>query len=226
MHTIVNPKLLELVQNAADIGAEPDMLKAIVQQSKDYSDAYASAIRMLSTNHDVTMAGPVYRIPMLTRESCDEIVAKCRELSFERNEIEGERYQIDESVLQTKCPELYDRLGRALLPVLNMWSLLIYQRPITRVASFQIAKYTPEGTYMTGFHHDRDSDVTAVISLNPGEFEGGGTDLRIMPHESQHVPPLNKGTALFFNGKMIHHRGSPVTKGERYLLVCWLESEI
>lgn len=226
MRAIVNPHLLKLVENAAEIGAEPDILTQMIKSSPDYSNAYASAIRHLAANQLVACSGPVYTIPMLAPESCDEIVAKCRELSFERNEIEGERYQIDESVLQTKCPELYDRLGRALLPVLNMWSLLVYQRPITRVASFQIAKYTPEGTHMTGFHHDRDSDVTAVISLNPGDFEGGGTDVRVMPHLSQHISPLPKGSALFFNGKMIHHRGAPVTKGERYLLVCWLESEI
>lgn len=222
----VNPKFVELMYGAAAVEAEPDQLSAILNSNEEYATAYREAIDTLLNNCVSTLAGPVYSIPMLTPESCDRIVESAKKYGYDVNEEEGVAYRIDEAVLQVKDPDLYDALGRTLLPVLNSWSLLVYQRPVTRVASFQVAKYTPGGTKMTGFHHDRDSDVTAVISLNPGDFTGGGTDVRVMAHRSHYISPLPKGHALFFNGKAIHHRGAEVMSGERYLLVCWLESEI
>ncbi len=221
---ILNPVLRELLADAVAIEATPEDISAMMSNEQVRS-AYEQALSQLGGSVRFTMAGPVYTIPMLTPEFCDEIVRRARGYSYEVNEAEGLAYQIDEAVLQEKDPELYDQLAE-LLPVLNVWSLLVYQRPVTRVSSFQIARYTPEGTNQTGFHHDKTSDITAVISLNPGEFEGGGTEIRVRPDMAELVPPLPKGSALFFNGKMIHHRGAQVTSGERYLLVCWLESEI
>lgn len=221
---ILNPVLRELLAGAVAVEATPAEISAMLSNEQVRS-AYEQALSQLGGSVRFTMAGPVYTIPMLTPEFCDEIVRRARGYSYEVNEAEGLAYQIDEAVLQEKDPELYDQLAE-LLPVLNVWSLLVYQRPVTRVSSFQIARYTPEGTNQTGFHHDKTSDITAVISLNPGEFEGGGTEIRVRPDMAELVPPLPKGSALFFNGKMIHHRGAQVTSGERYLLVCWLESEI
>ena len=225
MRTILNLVLRELLADAVSIEASPDTISDMVLTNKLVGDAYSEALNELGGNVEFTMAGPVYQIKMLTPEFCDQIVERARKYHYEVNEEEGLDYRIDEAVLQEKDPELYDQLAE-LLPVLNVWSLLVYQRPVTRVSSFQIARYTPDGTAATGFHHDKSSDITAVISLNPGEFDGGGTDVRVRPDMSRYIPPLPKGSALFFNGKMIHHRGAPVTRGERYLLVCWLESEI
>lgn len=221
---ILNPVLRGLLADAVAIEASPAEI-SVMLQDPEVRSAYEHALSTLGGSVRFTMAGPVYTIPMLSPEFCDEIVRRARGYTYDVNEEEGLAYQIDEAVLQEKDPELYDRLGE-LLPVLNVWSLLVYQRPVTRVSSFQIARYTPDGTDQTGFHHDKSSDITAVISLNPGEFEGGGTEVRVRPDLAELVPPLPKGSALFFNGKMIHHRGAQVTSGERYLLVCWLESEI
>lgn len=221
---ILNQVLRELLADAVSIEATPEDIRDMMSNEQVRS-AYEQVLSQLGGSVRFTMAGPVYTIPMLSPEFCDEIVRRARSYAYEANEAEGLDYQIDEAVLQEKDPELYDQLVE-LLPVLNVWSLLVYQRPVTRVSSFQIARYTPDGTNQTGFHHDKSSDITAVISLNPGEFEGGGTEIRVRPDLAELVPPLPKGSALFFNGKMIHHRGAKVTSGERYLLVCWLESEI
>ena len=67
------------------------------------------------------------------------------------------------------------------------------------------------------WHHDHSADITMVVPLNTGEYDGGGTEFW-----KKDSKPLPIGTALFFPSFHNLHRGLPVTSGDRYLLVFWL----
>lgn len=88
----------------------------------------------------------------------------------------------------------------------------------------QLTRYVPGGHYE--WHTDlaakgnsrRKLSVTVMLS-DPADFEGGGLQFFEATHH-QPMPALNKGDAVFFPS-WCKHRVVPVTKGERWSLVCW-----
>lgn len=217
----MTPLLVDFIHQCAEREADPDDVEGMLLTNKEACNDYFDATNEMRHGMITTFAGNVYKLPVMSAQECDDIVAEAAGYSFAPNQAEGREYQIEEAMLEIVDPMLYRHLIRTLLPKLNAWCLMINSTPITKVESLQIAKYRPEGTQGTGWHHDRVSDFTCVISLDPRAFEGGGTGVRTSPHDWILVPPLGKGYGLVFNGKTIQHRGLPVTKGERLLLVCW-----
>jgi len=219
----MNRILLDFVEECAGVEADPDTVNTMF--TPEVFHHYRTAMHLLFTGCVDTLAGPVYKLPIINEYQSDWLSLCAKSYEFSPNEEEGQDYRIEEAVLEYVDKELYDDLVRVLLPVLNAWCLMIQSRPITRVESLQIAKYRPEGTAGTGWHHDKTSDFTCVISLNPEGFEGGGTGVRTSPASWEEIAPLPKGWGLVFNGKTTQHRGLPVTSGERLLLVCWCSTE-
>ena len=217
----MNQLLLDFVNRCAVLGADPDQVAAMLDADKEAYDAYTFELHELNRRAVHTLAGPVYRVPLLAPVECDFMLNAAAGYDYTPNPEEDKDYQIEEAMLAYVDPEMYEYLKGHLLPILNAYSLFLYSTPITKVESFQIAKYRQGHTPGTGWHADRVSDVTAVISLNPKGFKGGGTGVRVSPDELYELKPLPKGHALLFNGKMIQHRGLDVTEGERLLLVCW-----
>jgi hypothetical protein len=170
----------------------------------------------------VTNSVTVHSVPLLTPELCDLIVERARNHTFTVNDEEEAPFQIRESVLEATDPELYKYLQENILDGIRAWLLLAYQTVYTE-CQIQIARYSPNTTYGTGYHFDADSDVTMVISLNPDDFEGGGTSVRTTFNTEHYIAPLVKGNALMFPGKLLLHKGEPVTEGVRYLLVLWMK---
>lgn len=143
--------------------------------------------------------------------------------SFTPNPLEDKAYQIPEWTTQDQCPQLFRALRElhdaALAPV---W-MLIQGRTADVYNTIQFAQYNPKGTSHGNWHHDEDSDQTTVVSLNPEQFSGGGTQLRTSATTYADVPPLGKGHALLFSGKTVLHRGLNVNAGTRNILVYWCE---
>jgi len=203
----------------------PDELAQELEETPAVKDAYFDALDHLYKGMMPTIAGNVYTLPILEGFQADNLVREAKNYSFAANDQEEREYQIEEAVLEHVDPSMFNILKRKLLPTLNAWCLMINATPIVRVSSFQVAKYRPDGVAATGWHHDEDSDFTCVISLSPDDFEGGGTGVRTSPHDWLVLPPLKKGWGMVFNGRTVQHRGLPVTKGERLLLVCWCSTE-
>jgi 2OG-Fe(II) oxygenase superfamily len=221
----MTPVLLDFINRCAAEEADPDRILHLLEQDEHVSDAYYRELERLSANCYGAMGGNIFLTKLMTPAECDALLDNIAEYDFAPNLEEGVEYRIEEAVLETVDPGAYESLKEFLLPVLNAYCLMINSTPITKVVSFQIAKYRPEGTPGTGWHHDKESDFTAVISLNPENFEGGGTGFRMAPHATVDVPPLAKGQAVMFNGRSVQHRGLPVTSGERLLLVCWCSTK-
>ena len=167
----------------------------------------------------------VYSIPMFSPYYCDLLVAEAekmgREIGYEPNEDEELAFQIPELVTNTLCPALFTGLSvlfeRAAHPVCR----LLYGQEPSEHSSIQFARYEPGATSHGNWHHDADSDITLVVSLQPEKFQGGGTDIRTGPLTFETIPKLRKGHGLLFLGRTTLHRGRAVRAGRRDLLVFW-----
>lgn len=220
--------LLELIESCAEEAPGPDELAASIEANEDLMAAYNWAMTTLSQNHIVCCGGTVYMVPLLDPGFCAGLVEQAESLAanggWRRNDCELAPYQIPEIVVKDRDQAMHDMLA-ALIKYMNIWHALICQAAPRVVGSIQFTKYTSGDCPAGSWHHDIDSDFTATVSLAPHLFDGGGTDLRISPTRSIHVPPLPAGYALLFNGQKVHHRGAQVTTGSRYLLTYWLSSK-
>ena len=164
----------------------------------------------------------VYKIPLFRRQFCKllvkEIDSMRKEIGFEGNKDEDTLRQIPEIVLQQQCPELYRNMWFVAQTVLNPIFMAIWQRSCGDPASIQIANYNLKDKKQGAWHHDESADISVVVPLNTGDYEGGGTEF----HNHGAIKPLPTGHALIFPSFTHLHKGLPVGSGDRFLLVFWL----
>lgn len=168
-----------------------------------------------------------FGLPFLSPEYCDKLVVEANEMrdvfGYHVNESEQEPYQIPELVVQQYCGNLATCLNILFERVMTAVCRVAYGITPAQTTSIQFAKYEPHGVDHGNWHTDIDSDITAVVSLQPEAFTGGGTDIRTRQMHHVTVDPLAKGHALLFHGKTTVHRGRAVKSGTRDLLVFWSE---
>ena len=97
--------------------------------------------------------------------------------------------------------------------------------------SLQLTQYVaPQGHYdyhVDSFVTPNDKGLTRKLSMvvllnNPNEFNGGVFEYLTGNHPNE--IPLNKGDLIVFPSYYLH-RVTPVTRGKRYSLVCWVEGK-
>ena len=166
----------------------------------------------------------VYTVPLFSEKFCqillDEINNMQKHFAFTPNPDEDELRQIPEIVLSEKCPDLYNSLLHVVESVINPILLTIWNRHVTG-GNIQIANYNLKNKKQGAWHHDASSDVSIVVPLNTGDYKGGGTEFL----NRGIIKPLPTGSGLIFPSYTHLHRGLAVEKGDRYLLVFWLNSE-
>ncbi len=167
----------------------------------------------------------VYKIPLFRRHFCklliQEIEHMKKEIGFAGNEEEDQLRQIPEIVLQQECPELYRNMWFVVQTILNPIFMAIWQRSCKDPVSIQIANYNLKDKKQGAWHHDETADISVVVPLNTGQYEGGGTEF----HNHGAIKPLPTGHALIFPSFTHLHKGLPVGSGDRYLLVFWLTNK-
>lgn len=192
------------------------------QEPWEYGDAVLRAILWLE--HKRIPDTRAYRVPFLSPEYCDKLLVEAAAIGeYAVNPDEETPYQIPELVVAEHCNNLHVSLSILFGRVFEAVCSVVYGHKPKIMRSIQFAKYTPENTAHGHWHVDEDSDITAVVSLDPAAFEGGGTALKTGVLSCVDVPPLHKGHALLFHGKATLHKGLPVTDGVRDLLVFWSE---
>lgn len=164
----------------------------------------------------------VYSVPLFTEDFCDMMLDEIKNmelyLGFRENDDEDELRQIPEVTLQDNIPQIASNLHSVALNHMNPLFTAVWQRYSLRYNSIQLANYNLAKREQGEWHHDASADISVVVPLNTGDYEGGGTEF----HGRGVVPPLPRGHALFFPSFTHMHRGLKVGKGDRYLLVFWL----
>jgi len=164
----------------------------------------------------------VYSVPLFTEDFCDMMLDEIKNiehyLGFTENDDEDELRQIPEVTLQDNIPQLSQNLHSVVLNHMNPLFTAVWQRYSLKINSIQLANYNLAKREQGEWHHDASADISVVVPLNTGDYEGGGTEF----HGRGVVPPLPRGHALFFPSFTHMHRGLKVGKGDRYLLVFWL----
>ena len=210
-HWMINHTTYQAVQDSV-----PEIIK--YKASEGVDDMGKTPI------HDVIkrIHPDIYRVPLFRRKFCKmlmkEIEHMQKEVGFEPNSDEDELRQIPEIVLREHAPELYRSMWFVVQTVLNPIFNAVWQRDCKDPASIQIANYNLKDKQQGTWHHDDSADISVVVPLNTGKYEGGGTAF----HNYGEIAPLPTGHALFFPSFTNLHKGLPVQSGDRYLLVFWL----
>tara|TARA_R110000796_G_C14409570_1_gene418556 strand:- start:16 stop:777 length:762 start_codon:yes stop_codon:yes gene_type:complete len=210
---------------ASDWFVEKETLQKAKETLPILSDFYnerAECLDNLPLNSIIKEPLPdVHTVPLFSKELCNLLVNEMHNMTehfgFEPNEEEDELRQIPEIVLYDKCPQLYHSLMQVVDSVINPILLSIWNRHVTG-GNIQIANYNLKDKKQGAWHHDASSDISIVVPLNTGDYEGGGTEFM----RKGTVEPLPTGNALIFPSLTHMHRGLPVISGDRYLLVFWL----
>lgn len=166
----------------------------------------------------------VYSIPlfsdMFVKVMLDEIENIKRTSGFKVNKEEDEDVQIEEFVLSQNAPGWYQSVFQLIYAKFNTIFDALFSRTV-QSGIIQLANYNPKEITQTSWHHDGSADITMVVPLNTGDYEGGGTEF----WRKGEVPPLPNGHALIFPSYSGLHRGLPLKSGDRYLFVFWLQSK-
>ena len=165
----------------------------------------------------------VYTLPLFSKKFCellvDELQHMQKTIAFAPNPDEDTLRQIPEIVFNEHCPELFDSLMTVVQNVVNPIFLSIWNRYVVD-GTIQLANYNLKDKKQGAWHHDASADISMVVPLNTGEYEGGGTEF----FKRGTIYPLPIGNAMLFPSFTHMHRGLPVQSGDRYLLVFWLKS--
>jgi hypothetical protein len=212
-HWMINQPLYTSVQDTL-----PEIARYRAKQGRE------DLLKVPVLDHVKKSFDGVYKVPLFRRQFCkmlvEEIELMKKEIPFEPNDQEDELRQIPEIVLREHVPELYRSMWFVVQNVLNPIFWALYQRNCSDIASIQIANYNIKDKQQGAWHHDESSDMSVVVPLNTGEYEGGGTEF----HGLGKLSPLPTGHALIFPSFTKMHRGLPVVKGDRFLLVFWLHN--
>lgn len=162
-----------------------------------------------------------YGFPFFTKEFCDEIIvlAETKEWAKNRHEF----YPTTDNLLEVLgMGEIYTRLLNEFIRPLAIWAYGLEGKSwdVLRDESFIIRYRADEQSHLS-LHHDY-SNLTTLVNLNPGEFEGGGT---YFPKYKVLSNPTQIGTMTLHPGNITHKHGArPVLSGTRYVIVSFLKS--
>ena len=97
----------------------------------------------------------------------------------------------------------------------------IHKEVVTKDEGFNLLRYGVSNKY--DFHADSSwasyRNVSALIYLNPSEYEGGETFFK---HFDIKVKPEKPAIVLFPSNYAYLHAALPVISGEKYVLVTWM----
>jgi hypothetical protein len=205
--------------------SEVDEYKKLpVRRDTWFDDKAILDLRSIESNGLVDHGHGVYSFPFLSRSMCKSVLTKASTYTYEVNCIEECEYQIPEVVLADKDVAMYEKLLDIFTSNISSMTSVLYMTKIAEVRSIQLARYCVSEVNGGNWHSDVDSDITLVVALDE-DYEGGGTAIKPYGTAKEIViPKLPVGTALLFRGKYLQHKGLPISKGSRNILVVWTSS--
>jgi predicted 2-oxoglutarate/Fe(II)-dependent dioxygenase YbiX len=169
---------------------------------------------------------------ILSAEECTDIINEC-ESHYWGWGSSNERYGTPSNRVgyMLKLEDLsrsYSLVNFELLPrlfpaIMNAFPDLPTSPENLRLGGCRVVKYdASEGRVELGLHRDG-LLVTANIALNDSdEYEGGGTYVEGLPSFMKNPIRLPKSGHVLLHPGDVRHGGAPITKGVRYVLVCFI----
>ncbi len=99
-----------------------------------------------------------------------------------------------------------------------------YNVEVNKDDGLSLLKYESYDKYE--FHTDygvgNNRQVSCLIYLNPGEYEGGGTTFK---HFKYTISPVEPTLVLFPSNYPYLHAADPVSRGKKYIIVTWMTDQ-
>lgn len=169
--------------------------------------------------------------PILSSNECEEIIDEC-ENHYWGWSSSNERYgtpshRVGHMLKLEDLSRSYTLVNFELLPrlfpaIMNAFPTLQTNAANFRLGGCRVVKYdASDGHVELGLHRDG-LLLTANIALNDWDgYEGGGTYVEGLSDFMNNPIRLQKGCCLLHPGD-VRHGGAPITKGVRYVLVCFI----
>ena len=158
----------------------------------------------------------VYTLPFLDKDFCKELLVEIKHIEqnykYDGNIDEHISVRSPELKIANVCPRLNKHLIERVCAFGNPFFEKCFDTPI-QSGTVHVTKYDKD---WSGNEHTDLCDVSVLVSLND-DFEGGGTEFK-----GGVIRPLPIGSALVFPSYITRHKGLSITRGNRYLLVFWL----
>lgn len=169
--------------------------------------------------------------PILSDSECKEIISEC-ESHYWGWGASNERYgtpkdRVGHMMKLEDLSRTYSLVNFELFPrlfpaIANAFPNIKTSPENFRLGACRVVKYdADEGRVELGMHRDG-LLITANIALNDiDEYEGGGTIVEGLPAYMTQPVKLKRGHVLLHPGD-VRHGGAPITRGVRYVLVCFI----
>jgi len=193
-----------------------------IKNWESWSKKYINPL-LMSNEYDLITDEPaphVYVFPLFTELFCKQLIALSETIDWTTDR--HKFYPTTDNLLkELKMDEIYNKvINEYVRPyAIDRYKLDGTDWDKLRDESF-IIKYPHDKQAHLGVHHDY-SNITTLVNLNPGEFEGGGT---YFPKYKTNINPKQVGVATLHPGNITHKHGArPVTKGTRYVVVSFIK---
>ena len=180
---------------------------------------------ILNQEYDLAIDEPcphVYTFPFFTKRFCRHLVQLSEQ--FEWTTDRHKFYPTTDNLLEVLgMDKIYNRVINDFVRPLaiDRFQLEGKSWDHLRDESFVI-KYPYDQQSHLSLHHDH-SNITTLVNLNPGEFEGGGT---YFPKFKCNVNPKEFGVMTLHPGNITHKHGArPTTSGTRYVVVSFIKNQ-
>ena len=218
----------EWVVEAKDIESKPEFKSVLPNELLDdsnweeWSKKYINPL-LVNGEYDLITDEPaphVYVFPLFTKKFCKQLITLSEKFDWTTDR--HKFYPTTDNLLEVLgMDKIYNRVVN---DYIRPYAIDRFQLDGTdwdklTDESF-IIKYPHDAQSHLSVHHDY-SNITTLVNLHPGEFEGGGT---YFPKYKCNVNPKEIGVATLHPGNITHKHGArPVTKGTRYVVVSFIK---
>ena len=160
----------------------------------------------------------MFSTPFLTKEFCNYILNKCKELNTWGSAVEEHGYNTQDIYFELELPEIYHTITNGLKTLVfsklkETLGLDDIPDPYTMFA----IKYSMDTQKSLNLHHD-DSFISGSIKLNDN-YEGADLEF---PEQEFTNKDLGVGDLLLWPAALTHkHKSNELLKGEKYSLTIW-----
>jgi predicted 2-oxoglutarate/Fe(II)-dependent dioxygenase YbiX len=167
-----------------------------------------------------------YDFPESVAKNIVDMVAQSKSLPWIKSGIGNDDMQ-DQDVrtsqtisLDESLPFWAQEVRKTLTEAINDYSGY-FNAPVNQDEGLNLLRYRESNKY--DYHSDGAWSIyrtsSALVYLNPSEYEGGATHFK---HFDISVKPEKPAIVLFPSNHTYLHAAMPVTEGEKYVLVTWM----